>query len=125
MAERGSSRSTRRRARHHVAVTRWRTTGRAGASSCSEGRPVRRATAIRGHTTARDGRGSTRAPCFTDRTRNASLIFDSRKRRMLLAEGPAVADETARRLRLWEWKDDAWVLIDSLGPRRIGFSGAV
>jgi len=35
-----------------------------------------------------------------------------------------VADETVRRLRLWEWKNDAWVLIDSIGPRRIGFSAA-
>ena len=60
--------------------------------------------------------------CFTDRTRNASLVFDARRRRMLLAEGPAVADDTARRLRLWEWQNDAWVLADSMGPRRIGFS---
>jgi hypothetical protein len=43
---------------------------------------------------------------------------------MLLAEGPAVADDTARRLRLWEWKNDAWVLTDSMGPRRVGFSAA-
>jgi hypothetical protein len=63
-------------------------------------------------------------PCFTDRARNASLVFDSRDRRMLLAEGPAVADEAARRLRLWAWKDDAWVLVDSVGPRRTGFSAA-
>ena len=62
------------------------------------------------------------SPCFTDRMRNASLAFDSRNRRMLLAEGPAVADEVPRPLRLWEWKSDTWVLVDSLGPRRTGFS---
>ena len=72
---------------------------------------------------ARWSRADTR-PCVTDRTRNASLVFDSRGRRMLLAEGPAVADETARPLRLWEWKSDAWTLLDSVGPRRIGFSAA-
>ena len=64
------------------------------------------------------------APCFTDRMRNASLVFDARNRRMLLAEGPAVADEAARPLRLWAWRDDAWVPLDSAGPRRAGFSAA-
>jgi hypothetical protein len=43
---------------------------------------------------------------------------------MLLADGPAVADEVPRPMRLFEWKGDAWVLVESLGPRRIGFSAA-
>ena len=62
--------------------------------------------------------------CVTDRAINASLVFDSRNRRMLLAEGPAIANETPRRLRLWEWKQDAWVLADTVGPQRVGFSAA-
>jgi len=43
---------------------------------------------------------------------------------MLLAEGPAIANETPRRLRLWEWKRNAWVPIDTTGPQRVGFSAA-
>ena len=41
---------------------------------------------------------------------------------MLLVEGPAVARDTARAMRLWRWRDSAWVLVDSSGPRRTGFS---
>lgn len=62
--------------------------------------------------------------CITDRGVNASLVFDSRRRRMLLADGPAIANETPRPLRLWEWKQDAWALVDSAGPQRVGFSAA-
>jgi len=64
------------------------------------------------------------APCVTDRAINASLVFDSRNRRMLLAEGAAIANEAPRRLRLWEWKQDAWIVVDSVGPQRTGFSAA-
>jgi hypothetical protein len=63
-------------------------------------------------------------PCFTDRAVNSSLVFDSRNRRMLLADGPAIADGVPRRLRLWEWKHDSWILVDTLGPKRVGFSAA-
>jgi hypothetical protein len=62
--------------------------------------------------------------CITDRAVNASLVFDARNRRMLLADGPAIADETPRPLRLWEWQRDAWAPIDTTGPRRVGFSAA-
>ena len=60
--------------------------------------------------------------CVTDRVRNAALVFEARAGRMLLVDGPAIAGDSARALRLWRLAGRAWELVESLGPRRTGFS---
>jgi hypothetical protein len=62
--------------------------------------------------------------CPTDRVRNAGLVFDTRHRRLLLLDGPAIAGDAPRPLRLWRWSESGWALVDDRGPRRIGFSQA-
>jgi hypothetical protein len=65
-----------------------------------------------------------RASCPTDRVRNSSLVYDSRRGHLLLLDGPAIADDELRPLRLWRWTDQTWTLVDERGPRRAGFSQA-
>lgn len=64
-------------------------------------------------------------PCMTERTVNASLVFDTRTHAMLLLEGPAVATQEAQPLRMWRWTGNDWSLVDASGPKRTGFSAAV
>ena len=64
------------------------------------------------------------SPCITDRVRNASLVHDTKARRMLLVDGPAIAGDEPRPLRIWRRDDDNWTLVDDRGPRRVGFSAA-
>jgi hypothetical protein len=62
-------------------------------------------------------------PCPTNRIISSSLVYDSRRRSVLLVEGTTVGNDTVMRpTRLWRWTRDAWVLVDSTGPRRRGFS---
>lgn len=64
--------------------------------------------------------------CVTDRVRNNSLVYDARRRAMLLVDGtPEIPPADTRRLRLWRWSNDSWVLVDSSGPRRSGWDQAV
>src|SRR5688572_4191370 len=76
-----------------------------------------------------DGRRWTRrnnGSCVTDRVRNNSLVYDARRRAMLLVDGtPEIPPADTRRLRLWRWSNDSWVLVDSSGPRRGGWDQAV
>lgn len=67
---------------------------------------------------------STQTPCITERIRNATLVFDTRARRMLLVDGPAIAGEEPRPLRLWHRGGDSWIRVETQGPRRTGL-GAV
>jgi hypothetical protein len=62
------------------------------------------------------------AGCITDRVRNAGLVSDTRESRMLLVEGPSIADEETRPARVWQWTGEAWALAAQGGPRRTGFS---
>ena len=65
-------------------------------------------------------------PCVTDRVRNNSLVYDTRRRVMLLFDGtPEIPPAETRRLRIWRWSNNAWVLADSTGPRRNGWEQAV
>jgi hypothetical protein len=76
-----------------------------------------------------DGRRWTRVgdgPCITDRVRNNSLVYDARRRVMLLVDGtPEIPPAATRPLRLWRWSSDSWQLVDSAGPRRRGWEQAV
>ena len=62
--------------------------------------------------------------CTDQRSRNTSLVFDSRRRQLLLLDGPAIGGDEARPGRLWAWQQHQWRLVDGHGPRRIGFSQA-
>jgi hypothetical protein len=65
-------------------------------------------------------------PCFTTRVRNNSLVYDTRRRSMLLVDGtPEIPGDSVRALRLWRWAGSQWSLVDSLGPRRSGWNRAV
>lgn len=62
-------------------------------------------------------------PCVSQRQASQSLVFSVLDKTVLLIEGPALAGDTVLRpLRLWKWLDNRWSLIDSAGPRRVGFS---
>ena len=62
-------------------------------------------------------------PCPTNRIMSSSLVYDSRRGSVLLVEGTTVGRDTVvRPTRLWRWTRDSWVLVDSTGPRRRGFS---
>ncbi|WP_110173566.1 hypothetical protein [Luteitalea pratensis] len=63
-------------------------------------------------------------PCSGQRSRNASLVFDTRRRHLLLLDGPAIGGDQMRAGRLWAWQHEQWRLIDANGPRRTGFSQA-
>lgn len=63
------------------------------------------------------------APCVTDKVINSSLVYDTRRRVMLLVDGTTIGRDTVTRpMRIWRWTRDAWQLVDSAGPRRVGFS---
>jgi hypothetical protein len=65
-------------------------------------------------------------PCMTTRVRNNSLVYDVRRRAMLLVDGtPEVPGDSARPARLWRWSETGWTLVDSLGPRRATWQRAV
>ena len=64
-------------------------------------------------------------PCAGQRSVNASLVFDTRRRQLLLLEGPAIGGDSVRYGRLWAWHQSQWRLVDANGPRRTGFSQAV
>lgn len=67
----------------------------------------------------------TEGTCVTDRMIATNLVFDSRRKRMLLVDGPSLPFiPELRPLRLWEWRSNQWLLVDSTGPRRTGV-GAV
>jgi len=67
--------------------------------------------------------GTSTEPCVTNRWRNWSLVYSSRMKAMLLVDGPALPGDTALRpLRIWKWGSQRWQLVDSAGPRRVGFS---
>lgn len=59
-------------------------------------------------------------PCVTERPAAGSLVYEASARAMLLVDGPPQppADTIVRPLRLWRWRDGAWALADSAGPRR-------
>ena len=62
-------------------------------------------------------------PCMTDRLINSSLVYDARRRAMLFVDGTTVGNDTLlQRTRIWRWMRSAWQLVDSAGPRRVGFS---
>jgi hypothetical protein len=62
-------------------------------------------------------------PCLTSRWPSFSLVYSTRERAMLLVDGPAVGRDTALRpMRIWKWTEHEWRLVDSTGPRRVGFS---
>jgi hypothetical protein len=62
-------------------------------------------------------------PCASQRQASHSLVFSVFDKAVLLVEGPALPGDTLlRRLRLWKWSNSEWRLIDSAGPRRVGFS---
>jgi len=64
-------------------------------------------------------------PCITARVRNNSLVYDTRRRTMLLVDGtPEIPGDSVRPLRLWQWGGTGWSIIDSLGPRRAGWNRA-
>ena len=64
-------------------------------------------------------------PCITTRVRNNSLVYDTRRRAMLLVDGtPEIPGDSVRSLRLWQWSATGWSLRDSLGPRRAGWNRA-
>ena len=63
-------------------------------------------------------------PCTGQRSRNTSLVFDTRRRQLLLLEGPAIGEDEVRHGRLWSWQQQQWRLLDANGPRRTGFSQA-
>jgi hypothetical protein len=63
-------------------------------------------------------------PCTGQRSVNASLVFDTHRRQLLLLEGPAIGGDEVRHARLWAWQDERWQLVDVNGPRRTGFSQA-
>lgn len=60
---------------------------------------------------------------MTDKVINSSLVYDTRRRVMLLVDGTTIGGDTVTRpMRVWRWTRDAWQLVDSAGPRRVGFS---
>ena len=59
--------------------------------------------------------------CLDGRVRNASLVYDSSRKTMLLVSGPAVATEEPRATEIWRWDAERWVLTNATGPRRVGF----
>jgi hypothetical protein len=63
-------------------------------------------------------------PCTGQRSVNPSLVFDTRRRQLLLFEGPAIGGDDVRPGRLWAWQQEQWRLVDANGPRRTGFSQA-
>jgi hypothetical protein len=63
--------------------------------------------------------------CPLDRSIDAQLLHLGRDMPAVLLEGPALPfDSAQRRLRIWALGDGGWRLVDSLGPRRVGFGRA-
>lgn len=77
---------------------------------------------------AYDGRRWTRLienDCPPGRLIDAQLLHLGRDNPVVLLEGPALPfDSAQRRLRIWALRDGGWRLVDSLGPRRVGFGRA-
>src|SRR5687768_17962878 len=63
-------------------------------------------------------------PCVTNRTAAGSIVYDTRRRALLLLDGPPSPprDMMPRPLRMWRLSGDAWELVDTTGPRRGGGS---
>jgi hypothetical protein len=79
-------------------------------------------------TWAYDGRRWERVddgPCVTDRVRNNGIVYDTRRRELLLLDGTPELGVPVRPMRLWRWGDRGWVPLDSLGPRRTGWDRGV
>jgi hypothetical protein len=75
-----------------------------------------------------DGRRWTRLvenDCPAGRLIDAQLVHVGGDHSVVLLEGPALPFDSAQRpLRIWALRDGGWRLVDSLGPRRMGFTRA-
>jgi hypothetical protein len=67
-------------------------------------------------------------PCVTDRSGATSIVYDERRARLLLVDGPPQpGDSASRPLRLWQLAEERWAIVDAAGPRgaeRVAYDSA-